>query len=720
MNHKVHKVIFVLYPSEFELNMTSSPSNTFTSAFQSTCNRVHGDNGGLKNRTSGDSRVDCFTNFSKDTSVENIRDGINKMLAEVEINPSMEERGVVVADIFRLWCHKRHAREGEKEKLLSYRYFLELYELFPKTCVTIASSNLFGTIGYWKDPLLIWGLINKMELTDEERFSKYDNLIKGFRCAMNTQRLIDLRKLSTFISPHKVGTISCEELEKLLKTKSSNGESVSVSYMGKYCVREKSTVNTELYWFIRNEDGKLERESHVSYVIRSSLKRKIVSSEGVKSYEPFPSSQSVPFGAKKDYRTLNARLNVVLNVPEVLACAKRFSDMNPEHFPSVFMKRNSKFLLNEKLKVKPSGNYEEERGNRDPSDEGRVELRQKMRDMFRDPSKVNSSQVFPHEIACSAYLSSSTAHGEMQQALWDSKILETQSKLDELRSKLAEELIGSGVSENDIMVRKALTSGRFIGCADVSPSMTWVDKYPNRPLDIASGLTCFLSQIACDDYKDLALSFTTEPSVFNFKNGSAPMSVKERMTHIMRYSGGSTNYKGLHSAVLSICKSGNVKAEDVPVIVVFTDGEFDTMDTSLSGYSYVYGVGYTSGNSNKGSVESKWKTIHEEIETMWVNAGYTKIPTIVYWNLNSNSNGVQSTSKYPGVQLLQGRSATMIKYILYGEAAEETTKEVDGVKVTTSSITPYETFRKCMDQDHFSELDAILKESTEGQLKYYV
>ena len=190
------------------------------------------------------------------------------------------------------------------------------------------------------------------------------------------------------------------------------------------------------------------------------------------------------------------------------------------------------------------------------------------------------------------------------------------------------------------------------------------------------------------------------------------------MSHIMRYSGGSTNYKGLHRAVLDICNSGNVSSEDIPVIVVFTDGEFDTMDTCLSGYTYTHGVGYTQDNT--GNSVTKWKTIHGEIESMWVNAGYTKIPTIVYWNLNSNSNGVQSKCDYPGVQLLQGRSATMIKYILYGEAAEETTKEVDGVTVTTSSITPYETFRKTMEQEHFMDLENILRESTEGLLKYYV
>ena len=56
-----------------------------------------------------------------------------------------------------------------------------------------------------------------------------------------------------------------------------------------------------------------------------------------------------PRKKKKNYRKLNSQLNVVLGVPEVLACAKRFGDMDPEHFPSVFMKRNSKFLLKKNI-----------------------------------------------------------------------------------------------------------------------------------------------------------------------------------------------------------------------------------------------------------------------------------------------------------------------------------------------------------------------------------
>ena len=113
------------------------------------------------------------------------------------------------------------------------------------------------------------------------------------------------------------------------------------------------------------------------------------------------------------------------------------------------------------------------------------------------------------------------------------------------------------------------------------------------------------------------------------------------------------------------------------------------------------------------------KTTHKRIVSKWIAAGYKKIPTIAYWNLNSSSNGVQAECEYEGVQLLQGRSSTMIKYILYGECAEEKTKVIDGVEVKVSSITPYETFRKAMDTDHYEALLNILRNSNEGELIEY-
>jgi hypothetical protein len=687
----------------------------FASAVHNSSNYTTGAKGAGMKKTSGDYRVDCFTNFSKDTPEDKIRSGVQKMIGDAGFIQG-EDKGQYIADVFKLWAHKRHAREGEKEKLLAYRYFLVLYDHFPKTCIQIVSERLFGEIGYWKDHLLIWGLIMDMEMTDHARFNKYDPLIEAFRDTYLAQRADDLKVLDDFVTPHSIRNITTEKLEALWDAKVMSGAKLpQLTFVGKYCVRERSAENKHLYWFIQSPDGSLKKQSHVAYMIRGSLK---IRNRSNGTYEKFPSEKDVPFGAKKAWRTLNAKLNVALDVPEVKACAQRFGDMDPTKFPSQFSIRNSKALLNEKLKIKPT-EYEEETGNRHPDDEDRVALRKKMREMFTDPSKMNADQIFPHIIANKATKASSTAMSDMQQALWDAKVKSGLERLEETRQKIAAELKAAGAA--DERINSALASGNIIGCADVSASMTWVDNEPNRPLDIAMGLVCFISQIASPAFRDVALSFTTQPKTFSFKHPSGrPMTVKERMGEISKNNGGSTNYKGLHEECLRLCNANNVPKDEEFVIYVATDGDFDSMDNSMNPARSYYSFSGRRNVSDQKNVPNThpWVTAHAQLEKMWKDAG-RRMPIIVYHNLNSISNGVQEDITRKGVILLSGRSDTVIKYVLYGECAEETTKIVDGVEVKVRDIDPYTIFRKAMDDDHHEHLDNILRASSEGILTHY-
>ena len=111
----------------------------FVSAITKQANFVHGVNGALKLNTSGSIFVDAFTNLNKNTPVDYIDNIINKMIKEVHTISDLSNREFAALNIFRMWVHKRHVRDGEKEKLLSYRYFLSLYNMFPETCVKLLS-----------------------------------------------------------------------------------------------------------------------------------------------------------------------------------------------------------------------------------------------------------------------------------------------------------------------------------------------------------------------------------------------------------------------------------------------------------------------------------------------------------------------------------------------------------------------------------------------------
>ena len=60
--------------------------------------------------------------------------------------------------------------------------------------------------------------------------------------------------------------------------------------------------------------------------------------------------------------------------------------------------------------------------------------------------------------------------------------------------------------------------------------------------------------------------------------------------------------------------------------------------------------------------------------------------------------------------------------MLYGEAADEVEEEVviDGVATTVKvqNVTPYDTFRKAMEHEHFALLERVLLESQEGYMTH--
>ena len=276
-------------------------------------------------------RLETFFSLTKNSSNEVIYDLIKKMIDEIDGETPYE-----LKDIFKIWLYKRHVREGDQEKLLSYKYFLELYELFPYTCIKMV--NLFKEIGYWKDIYLIWEIINNLKMSDEDRYNKYNILIESFRDCILEQRKSDLRILQSHIYPHNLECISNDILQDMLKTK----EDISISYVGKYCIREKSKLNKRLYWFIKDHNDTLIKQTHVCYMIRGSLKIKY--SNGICIY---PSNKSVPLKTKKIYRELNAKLNVVLNIPEILMCSKKFNLIEPSELPYMFKKKNLLALMNE-------------------------------------------------------------------------------------------------------------------------------------------------------------------------------------------------------------------------------------------------------------------------------------------------------------------------------------------------------------------------------------
>ena len=245
-------------------------------------------------------------------------------------------------EIFNYWGYKRDVVIGEKEKLVSYNLFLALYDLYPDKCLDLVEKRIFKEIGYWKDIYLIWGLINKLPLDDREKYKKYNNLIKQFRQSIIDQRLEDLKTLNNFIRPNNLSNIDNKQLREYME---SCVDKPDISNLGKYCVREKSKLNNSLYWYIKI--GRMyKKESHVSYICRGSLK--IKTSDGIKQY---PEDKPIPPIIKKTYRELNSKLNIALEVPEVMLCQGNIDLLKDKYLPREFTIRNRKCLEKNNLEI---------------------------------------------------------------------------------------------------------------------------------------------------------------------------------------------------------------------------------------------------------------------------------------------------------------------------------------------------------------------------------
>ena len=197
-----------------------------------------------------------------------------------------------------------------------------------------------------------------------------------------------------------------------------------------------------------------------------------------------------------------SKVNSLLMPPldlEQLMAGNHWDKMDPNFIPSIAKFRHIKALFNEQVKTSPNTD-EYTTGNRHPHDEGRVKCRQKMIEFSTDPSKLKIKGLQPHEVVFKVTQTSSTAIVAELEATYTAMVDNYRVRLEEVIAKAAEELSANpDVSAADRELIKSIRGGNFLGCADIS----WVNDLgkrkdgnntpPNRPLDIAVGLTAFIS-----------------------------------------------------------------------------------------------------------------------------------------------------------------------------------------------------------------------------------
>jgi hypothetical protein len=648
---------------------------SFSTAFTRAASIVQGQNGENKYSTSEDKRVDAFNLLVRDSSNEDIKIKVNNMFTQYTKSGDIQ----VLHDIFVLAFHKRSTSkkdvcDGEGFKMVFYLYILELFNVYPTIVCELFRCGIVAVYGYWKDYLNIWKLVNELEMPIKQKYDKYNPLIQAIREGILNQRREDTQTIREYCRKNSFDFdfSTVPQFQEFIKEHPSDFNG-NISMVGKYCVRESSSFNRDCYWF---KGAGLEKETHVAFMCRTLLMKP-------SSGTMISDNEKVPMTAFKRWRIVNSKLNIVLDVPEVKFCSGKWAELKISRIPSVCFHRHTKALLNEKLKENPN-NDEDDTGNRFPDIEDRVSCRNNVIEHISNGGKINVSALLPNEIIgdFDTLCRKSTLDKKLMEIKWNLLLEETRVKMATISAELA-----YASTDNDI--RKSFALGNMLCVADVSGSMFSPNSAPNRPIDISVSLAAFCSQLASPHYRDLVMTFSSDPKVVNLRDCN---SLQDRIDTIKHIEWGmSTNYEEMHRCLINVCKSGNVPEEELPVLVIFTDGEFNRM------------VITSCGNKD---------TAHKKVVKMWTDAGYTKVPTMCYWNLAANRNGVQAKANEKGIFFLQGPSPSNIRFVLYGEGVDETevTETIDGEKVTykTADIDPYTIFRKAMDQDYFKPIINIV------------
>jgi hypothetical protein len=247
---------------------------------------------------------------------------------------------------------------------------------------------------------------------------------------------------------------------------------------------------------------------------------------------------------------------------------------------------------------------------------------------------------------------------------------------------------------------------RMVPLSDVSSSMN------GMPMEVSIALGIGISEITHPAFQNMVLTFERSPR-WHKLNGDD--SIVEKVRSLQRAPwGGDTNFEGAYDQILKVCLKHKLNREDVPVLIVFSDMQFNR--AAFRSYC------------QDGSSDRRLSTMHNVIRQKFSTTARTlgwedEEPTpIVYWNLRPTG-GHPVEKDTAGSVLLSGFSPSLLKLVMNGEALKEETMEVvenDGnVRQEKMRITPEQVLRKMLDDKIYDPVRAILADSNEGLLGAY-
>jgi hypothetical protein len=226
--------------------------------------------------------------------------------------------------------------------------------------------------------------------------------------------------------------------------------------------------------------------------------------------------------------------------------------------------------------------------------------------------KINAGAVFPYDVLKGMLPSS----GNIQRLKFDPDVVKaTVAQWDSLPNYVGD--------------------ANILPLVDVSGSMYSGLDGNLTPIDVAVSIGLYLSEKNEGAFKDMFLTFTTQPK-FVTLNGN----IVDRLVQMVKAEwGGSTNIVNALDAILKVAKDNNVAQEDMPcTLLILSDMQFDVAVS----------------NSNA--------TLFELAKAKYAESGY-EMPSVVFWNVN-NVKGVPVSAHSSGTALISGCSPAIVKSVL--------------------------------------------------------
>lgn len=169
-------------------------------------------------------------------------------------------------------------------------------------------------------------------------------------------------------------------------------------------------------------------------------------------------------------------------------------------------------------------------------------------------------------------------------------------------------------------------------------------------MDVSVSLGLYISERNVGAFKDAFITFSSNPQLQILKGN-----LMDRFIQLQSSAWGmSTDLSKVFDLILNQAVRNSVPESEMPTkILILSDMEFDSAVNSRSGWG-------TSSNHN-------WNpTAQQMIREKYSEAGY-KMPSIVYWNIQSRGNNIPVSFDEAGTALVSGFSPSILKSVIKGE-----------------------------------------------------